>query len=569
MATQRRPRAAGSTGSPARPCGRSAGRPGVLAAGRRRAGAARGGRHRLVDGSRQRVRALEGGVRRRRDACPPVVDGGPRRGRGRRAGGPGGRQRPRACGRPRTARAATAPARRRGAGVVLGEADGHVRARDLATGRPLWSLRHRRARCRRLPSPTTTAASSSAPPTARFVSLDGDTGERALDVEARRRRPAAAGACSSASCSSPPTRTCSTRSTAATATCAWRAALPSRPLSGPVLFGDAVLVALPRRAARRDLPHRLRRAHRRAAGRLQGRRARPARRRCWSDDRLYLGMRDAAPHRRGLACSSARPRSEARAVSDTLAAQPFHEELHRCPRGSHCAVLTLAAPFVLVACGGGQSTAARPPPRPPPIGAGRGASATAGGAGRRRGLDHRQGDLRRHRARAGEDQDQRRSQVRRDAQGRPRAADGRGQGRRARQHARLREERRPRAPPRPPRRRCSTRRAACTSRTCSRCAPASRSRSGTATTRCTTSIPRPTKNAEFNIGQPRKGMETTKTFDKEEIMIPVGCDVHPWMRSYIAVLEPSVLRGHQGGRLVRDQEPARRRIRGRGRSTRS
>jgi len=48
--------------------------------------------------------------------------------------------------------------------------------------------------------------------------------------------------------------------------------------------------------------------------------------------------------------------------------------------------------------------------------------------------------------------------------------------------------------------------------------------------------PRPTKNAEFNIGQPRKGMETTKTFDKEEVMIPVGCDVHPWMRSYITVL---------------------------------
>jgi plastocyanin len=48
--------------------------------------------------------------------------------------------------------------------------------------------------------------------------------------------------------------------------------------------------------------------------------------------------------------------------------------------------------------------------------------------------------------------------------------------------------------------------------------------------------PRPTKNKEFNIGQPRKGMETTKTFDQEELMIPVGCDVHPWMRSYIAVL---------------------------------
>jgi cytochrome c5 len=49
--------------------------------------------------------------------------------------------------------------------------------------------------------------------------------------------------------------------------------------------------------------------------------------------------------------------------------------------------------------------------------------------------------------------------------------------------------------------------------------------------------PRPTANAEFNIGQPRKGMETEKTFDKEEVLIPVGCDVHPWMRSYIAVVK--------------------------------
>jgi plastocyanin len=49
--------------------------------------------------------------------------------------------------------------------------------------------------------------------------------------------------------------------------------------------------------------------------------------------------------------------------------------------------------------------------------------------------------------------------------------------------------------------------------------------------------PRPTVNAEFNIGQPRKGMESTKTFDKKEVMIPVGCDVHPWMRSYISVVD--------------------------------
>jgi hypothetical protein len=53
--------------------------------------------------------------------------------------------------------------------------------------------------------------------------------------------------------------------------------------------------------------------------------------------------------------------------------------------------------------------------------------------------------------------------------------------------------------------------------------------------------PRPQANAEFNIGQPRQGMESLregdKTFNKPEIMIPVGCDVHPWMRAYISVLE--------------------------------
>jgi hypothetical protein len=48
--------------------------------------------------------------------------------------------------------------------------------------------------------------------------------------------------------------------------------------------------------------------------------------------------------------------------------------------------------------------------------------------------------------------------------------------------------------------------------------------------------PRPTVNTEFNIGQPRKGMESTRTFDKPEVWIPVGCDVHPWMRAYVAVV---------------------------------
>lgn len=47
--------------------------------------------------------------------------------------------------------------------------------------------------------------------------------------------------------------------------------------------------------------------------------------------------------------------------------------------------------------------------------------------------------------------------------------------------------------------------------------------------------PRPTANEEFNFGQARQGMEKVKTFDKAEVMIPVGCDVHPWMRAYISV----------------------------------
>jgi plastocyanin len=47
--------------------------------------------------------------------------------------------------------------------------------------------------------------------------------------------------------------------------------------------------------------------------------------------------------------------------------------------------------------------------------------------------------------------------------------------------------------------------------------------------------PRPRKNQEFNVGQPRQGMETTRRFDRAELLIPVGCDVHPWMRAYISV----------------------------------
>lgn len=49
--------------------------------------------------------------------------------------------------------------------------------------------------------------------------------------------------------------------------------------------------------------------------------------------------------------------------------------------------------------------------------------------------------------------------------------------------------------------------------------------------------PRPKSNKEFNMGQPKPGKAAPRTFDKPEVFIPVGCDVHPWMRAYIAVLE--------------------------------
>jgi plastocyanin len=48
--------------------------------------------------------------------------------------------------------------------------------------------------------------------------------------------------------------------------------------------------------------------------------------------------------------------------------------------------------------------------------------------------------------------------------------------------------------------------------------------------------PTPTKNAAFNLAQATQGKVDEKTFDKEEVMIPVSCDVHGWMRSYIGVL---------------------------------
>jgi hypothetical protein len=45
----------------------------------------------------------------------------------------------------------------------------------------------------------------------------------------------------------------------------------------------------------------------------------------------------------------------------------------------------------------------------------------------------------------------------------------------------------------------------------------------------------PKKNAEFNIGQPFKGMSTIKKFDNAETGLRFKCDVHKWMGAYCGV----------------------------------
>jgi plastocyanin len=48
--------------------------------------------------------------------------------------------------------------------------------------------------------------------------------------------------------------------------------------------------------------------------------------------------------------------------------------------------------------------------------------------------------------------------------------------------------------------------------------------------------PMPNNNREWNKTQPH-GMLVEETFAREEIAIPVKCNVHPWMKGYIAVFK--------------------------------
>jgi plastocyanin len=47
----------------------------------------------------------------------------------------------------------------------------------------------------------------------------------------------------------------------------------------------------------------------------------------------------------------------------------------------------------------------------------------------------------------------------------------------------------------------------------------------------------PATNREFNTGQPLAGMRHTHRFSTREVMVPFKCDVHPWMRAWVGVLD--------------------------------
>jgi plastocyanin len=49
--------------------------------------------------------------------------------------------------------------------------------------------------------------------------------------------------------------------------------------------------------------------------------------------------------------------------------------------------------------------------------------------------------------------------------------------------------------------------------------------------------PTPQSNREWNESQPAAAAPIEKTFDREELMLPVKCNQHPWMRMYVNVVK--------------------------------
>lgn len=46
----------------------------------------------------------------------------------------------------------------------------------------------------------------------------------------------------------------------------------------------------------------------------------------------------------------------------------------------------------------------------------------------------------------------------------------------------------------------------------------------------------PTANNEFNLPMPKFKKELEQKFDRQEVVFPVKCDIHPWMQAYVGVV---------------------------------
>jgi len=55
-------------------------------------------------------------------------------------------------------------------------------------------------------------------------------------------------------------------------------------------------------------------------------------------------------------------------------------------------------------------------------------------------------------------------------------------------------------------------------------------------------------NQSFDVGTPVQGVEVTRTFATSEVVIPIKCNVHAWMKAYVGVLEHPffVVSDHRG-----------------------
>jgi plastocyanin len=64
-------------------------------------------------------------------------------------------------------------------------------------------------------------------------------------------------------------------------------------------------------------------------------------------------------------------------------------------------------------------------------------------------------------------------------------------------------------------------------------------------------------NEGWNVTEPPRAEKRTARFEKEEIMFPVTCGVHPWMRAYLAVVSHPffAVTGPDGTFLLKDVPP--------------